>query len=44
MSDDLGDLGGLHAVVERKVDVVRHLDRLVARDQRGERDNAAVAQ
>src|SRR5207244_13129317 len=41
--DDLGDLARLHAVVERQVEVVRHLDRLVACDQRGERNDAAVA-
>ncbi len=43
MRDDLGDFGRLDAVIERDVQVIRHLDRLVARDQRGKRDNAAVA-
>jgi hypothetical protein len=42
MCDELGDLRRLDAVVERQVDVVRHLDRVVARDERGERNDAAV--
>ena len=43
MRDDLGHLLRLDAIVERQVQVERHLDRLVARDQRGERDDAAIA-
>ena len=42
MRDDLGDLARLDAVIEREVQMVRHLDRLVAGDQRRERDDAAV--
>ena len=42
MGDDLGDLARLDAVVEREVQMARHLDRLVAGDQRRERDDAAV--
>ena len=42
MGDDLGDLARLDAVVEREVRWSRHLDRLVARDERRERDDAAV--
>src|SRR5438093_4002162 len=41
--DDLGDLARLDAVVERQVEVVPHLDRLVACDQGGKRDDAAVS-
>ena len=43
MRDDLGDLGRLHAVVEGQSEMEGHLDRLVARDQHRERDDAAVA-
>ena len=43
MRDDLRDFRRRDAVVERQVDVVRHLDRLAARDQHGERHHAAVA-
>ena len=42
MGDDLGDLARLEAVVEREVQMARHLDRLVAGDERRERDDAAV--
>ena len=42
MRDDLGDLARLDPVVERESQVVRHLDRLVARDERRERHDAAV--
>ena len=34
---------GFDAVIEREVEVVRHLGGLIARDQCGQRDNAAVA-
>ena len=34
---------GFDAVIERQIEIVGHLDGLVARDQRGERDDAAVA-
>ena len=43
MRDDLRNLRRLHAVVERKLQVIRQRDRLIAPDQRGERDDAAVA-
>jgi hypothetical protein len=43
MRDDLGNLARLNAVIERQVQVEGHLDRLVARDQRGERNDAAVS-
>ena len=36
-------LGRLHAVVEREVEIVRQFDRLIARDERGDRDDATVA-
>src|SRR3712207_1279263 len=42
MRDDLRDLARLDTVVERKVEIVGHLDRLVARDQGSKRDEAAV--
>src|SRR5688572_31537221 len=42
MRDGLRDLARRDAVVERDVEVVRHLDRLIARDERGERHDAAV--
>ena len=42
MGDDLRDLGRLHAVVEGKPHVARHLKRLVTCDQRSEGDDAAV--
>ena len=32
-----------HAVVERNLQVIRQRDRLIAPDQRGERDDAAIA-
>ena len=43
MGDDLRNLRRLHAVVERKLQVIRQRDRLIAPDQRGERDDAAIA-
>src|SRR5947207_1469027 len=43
MRDDLGDLARLHTVIERKLELMRQLDRLVARDQRRQGDDAAVA-
>jgi hypothetical protein len=43
MRDDLGDLARLDAVVERQLQLLRHLDGLVARDQRRQSDDAAVA-
>ena len=42
MRDYLGDLTRFDAVIERQVEVARHLDRLVARDEDGERHDAAV--
>src|SRR5207302_6966294 len=42
MCDDPGNLRWLDAVFEREIEMVRHLNRLVARDQRGKRDDAAV--
>ena len=36
-------LGRLHAIVEREVEIVRQFDRLIARDERGDRDDATVA-
>src|SRR5687768_1176673 len=41
MRDDLRDLTRLDTVVERKIEIVGHLDRLVARDQGSKRDEAA---
>jgi hypothetical protein len=43
MGDDLRYFAGLDTVVERKVEIIRHLDRLVAGDQGRERDDATVA-
>src|SRR4051812_27290387 len=43
MGDELRELGGLDAVVESQSDVARHLNGLVARDQRRHGDDAAVA-
>ena len=34
---------GLHAVVEGEAEILRHLGRLITRDQRRKRDDAAVA-
>ena len=42
MRDYLRDLAGFDAVMERQVEMVGHLDRLVARDQGGKRNDAAV--
>jgi hypothetical protein len=43
MRDDLGDFAWLHAIVEREVEVVRHLDRLMTRDQGRHGNDAAVS-
>ena len=43
MGDDLRNLRRLHAMVERKLQVIRQRDRLIAPDKRGERDDAAIA-
>ena len=43
MRDDLRDLGRLDAIVERTLELARHIDGLVARDHRRQRDDAAVA-
>ena len=43
MSNCLGNLGGLHAAVEREVEIVRQFDRLIARDQGRESDDTAIA-
>src|SRR5438552_3093688 len=43
MRNDLGNLARLDAVIERMVQVTRHLDRLVARNKDRKRDDAAVA-
>jgi hypothetical protein len=40
--DDLREFGRLHAVVESEIERARKLDRLVAGDKRGDRDDAAV--
>jgi hypothetical protein len=37
------DLAWLHPIVQREVQVERHLDRLLARDERSEGDDAAIA-
>src|SRR5882757_9883436 len=41
--DDFRQFGRLHAVVEREVEIVRKFDHLIARDERGDRDDASVA-
>lgn len=43
MRDGFRDFGRPHAVVEREIEIERHLDRLVARNQRGDGDEATVA-
>ena len=43
MRDNLGDFGRLNAVIEREVEILRHLSGLIARDQRRERDDATIA-
>src|SRR6266566_1767887 len=43
MCDHLGDLAWLDTVIERQIQVIRHLDRLVSGDEYGQRDDAAVA-
>ena len=43
MRDDLRNFRRLHAVVERKLQMIRQSDRLAAPDQRGECDDAAIA-
>jgi hypothetical protein len=40
MSDDLGNLSGLHAMIERKFQVICQGDRLVSSDHCAERYNA----
>ena len=42
MRDDLGNLARFYTVIERKVEMVGHLDRLVAPDQSGDCYNAAI--
>src|SRR5437899_3070806 len=42
MSDDLRNLSRLHPVIERKIEMIWHLDGLIACDQRCQCDNAAV--
>ena len=42
MRDDLGNLAGLDAILERQIEMVRHLDRLISRDQRRQSHNAAI--
>ena len=44
MGDDLRNLRRLDAVVERKLQVLRQRNRLIAPDQRRDRDHAAIAQ
>jgi hypothetical protein len=41
--DDLGNLARLDAVIERELDLLREARGVLARDQRGDRDQAAVA-
>ena len=41
--NDLRNLARLDAVIERKIKMKRHLDRLIAGDQGRQRDDAAVA-
>src|SRR4030088_654614 len=43
MRDGFRDFGRPHAVVEREIEIERHLDHLVARNQRGDGDEAPVA-
>ena len=42
MHDDLRDFGGLYAALQGAIEVKRQLDSLVARNQCGQRDDAAV--
>ena len=42
MRNDLRNLTRFNAVVECEVEIVRHLDRLVARNQGGDGNDAAV--
>jgi hypothetical protein len=42
MGDDLGNLARFDAVIEREVEIAGHLDRLVARNQGANGDDAAV--
>ena len=42
MRDDLRQLAWFHAIIKCEVGVVRHLNCLVARDQGGDGDKAAV--
>src|SRR3954447_17344127 len=43
MRDDFGDLARFHATIEGDVQVMRHLHRLVASDQRRDSYDAAIA-
>jgi len=43
MRDDVRNLTWLDAVIEGKVEVVWHLDRLISSDQRGYGNNAAIS-
>ena len=42
MGDDLRDLAGLDAVVQGQIEVIRHVNRLIARDQSRKRNDAPV--
>ncbi len=42
MRDDLGNLARFNAVIQCEVEIIGHLDRLVARDQGGDGNDAAV--
>ena len=42
MGDDFRDFGRLHAVVECQIEIVRQLNRLIARNQRGDRNDTAI--
>ena len=43
MGYHLGNLARLHAAIEREVEIERHLDGLVARDQGCDRNDASVS-
>src|SRR6516225_11250460 len=42
MRNDLGYLAWFNAVVQRQIEMVGHLDRLVPRDQSGDGDDTAI--
>ena len=42
MRDDLRDFGRLHAAVDGAIEIEGQLDALVARNERGDRDDAAI--